>query len=306
MQIGMVGLGKMGMNMAQRLVKGGHSVVGNATKDATIREAEEGGVKGARSLEELVANLAQPRVVWLMVPAGAVTEEVLRSLIPLLAKDDIIIDGGNSNYKDTIRRSHLLAEHGLRFLDVGTSGGIWGLSEGYSLMIGGDTATAEYLRPIFETLAPAADQGWGWVGPSGAGHFTKMVHNGIEYGMMQAVAEGFEVLHTAPFGLDLEAVADLYQHRSVIESRLVGWLEDSYGRLGDDLEGVSPVVGHSGEGEWTVETAREMGVETPVIEESLEFRRRSAERPSYAGRVLTALRDAFGGHGLGPGGRPRQ
>ena len=296
MQIGMVGLGKMGMNMAQRLVKGGHSVVGNATKDATIREAEEVGVKGARSLEELVANLAQPRVVWLMVPAGAVTEEVLRSLIPLLAKDDIIIDGGNSNYKDTIRRSHLLAEHGLRFLDVGTSGGIWGLSEGYSLMIGGDTATAEYLRPIFETLAPAADQGWGRVGPSGAGHFTKMVHNGIEYGMMQAFAEGFEIMKAKQeLGLDLHQVAKIWQRGSVVRSWLLDLIENLM-KEDSSLEDIEAYVADSGEGRWTVFEAIDLNVAAPVITAALQRRIRSRQTGPYSDKLVAAMRNQFGGH----------
>ena len=296
MQIGMVGLGKMGMNMAQRLVKGGHSVVGNATKDATIREAEEVGVKGARSLEELVANLAQPRVVWLMVPAGAVTEEVLRSLIPLLAKDDIIIDGGNSNYKDTIRRSHLLAEHGLRFLDVGTSGGIWGLSEGYSLMIGGDTATAEYLRPIFETLAPAADQGWGRGGPSGAGHFTKMVHTGIEYGMMQAFAEGFEIMKAKQeFGLDLHQVAKIWQRGSVVRSWLLDLIENLM-KEDSSLEDIEAYVADSGEGRWTVVEAIALNVAAPVITAALQRRIRSRQTGPYSDKLVAAMRNQFGGH----------
>jgi len=296
MQIGMVGLGKMGMNMAQRLVKGGHSVVGNATKDATIREAEEFGVKGARSLEELVANLARPRVVWLMVPAGAVTEEVLRSLIPLLAKDDIIIDGGNSNYKDTMRRSQLLVEHGLRFLDVGTSGGIWGLSEGYSLMIGGDAATVEYLRPLFETLAPAADQGWGRVGPSGAGHFTKMVHNGIEYGMMQAFAEGFEIMKAKQeFELDLHQVAKIWQRGSVVRSWLLDLIENLM-KEDSSLEDIEAYVADSGEGRWTVFEAIELNVAAPVITAALQRRIRSRQTGPYSDKLVAAMRNQFGGH----------
>ena len=204
MKIGMIGLGKMGLNMAQRLVRGGHDVVGNARSESTIREAEELGVTGARSVEELVCMLTAPRVVWVMVPAGEVTESVIQSLIPLLGEGDIIIDGGNSNYKDTVRRAAELEARGLHFVDCGTSGGIWGLTEGYSLMIGGDEKVTEYLRPIFETLAPGIDLGWGRVGPAGAGHFTKMVHNGIEYGMMQAFAEGFEILKSKKeFDLDL-------------------------------------------------------------------------------------------------------
>jgi len=223
MQIGMIGLGKMGLNMATRLVRGGYSVVGNAKSESTIREAEELGVTGARSLEEVVNQLSTPRVVWVMVPAGEVTESVIQSLIPLLQEGDIIIDGGNSNYKDSVRRAAELRANGLLFVDCGTSGGIWGLSEGYSLMIGGEVETVEHLRPIFETLAPAPDEGWGRVGPAGAGHYTKMVHNGIEYGMMQAFAEGFEILQQKKeFEFDLHQVSRIWQHGSVVRS----WLLD--------------------------------------------------------------------------------
>ncbi|HNR01364.1 MAG TPA: decarboxylating 6-phosphogluconate dehydrogenase [Anaerolineaceae bacterium] len=296
MQIGMIGLGKMGMNMAQRLVKGGHGVVGNAKKEATIREAEEFGVKGARSLEELVTNLSSPRVVWLMVPAGAVTEEVLQSLIPLLEKDDIIIDGGNSNYKDTLRRGGFLAQHGLRFLDVGTSGGIWGLTEGYSLMIGGDEATAEYLRPVFETLAPAPDQGWGRVGPTGAGHFTKMVHNGIEYGMMQAFAEGFEIMKTKQeFSLDLHQVSQIWQRGSVVRSWLLDLIENV---MAEDtsLEDIEAYVADSGEGRWTVFEAIDLNVAAPVITAALQRRIRSRQAGPYSDKLVAAMRNQFGGH----------
>ena len=303
-RIGVCGLGKMGAGLARNLMDSGWEVTGWNRTPALAAGMEAEGLHAAESLTDLVAALPAPRVIWLMVPAGQPVDDLVVGLKPLLAPGDTVIDGGNSHYADAQRRADTLAETGVRFVDCGTSGGPAGARHGATLMIGGDRAAFESLEAMFADVA--APGGYRFFEGHGAGHFVKMVHNGIEYGMMQAVAEGFEVLHTAPFGLDLEAVADLYQHRSVIESRLVGWLEDSYGRLGDDLEGVSPVVGHSGEGEWTVETAREMGVETPVIEESLEFRRRSAERPSYAGRVLTALRDAFGGHGLGPGGRPRQ
>lgn len=296
MQIGMIGLGKMGMNMAQRLIKGGHSVVGNATKESTLIEARSYGVKVARSLEELVTSLTKPRVVWLMVPAGAVTEDVLQSLIPLLEKGDIIIDGGNSNYKDTMRRSQMLTEHGLRFLDVGTSGGIWGLTEGYSLMIGGPQETAEYLRPIFETLAPAPDQGWGRVGPAGSGHFTKMVHNGIEYGMMQAFAEGFEIMKAKQeFELDLHQISQIWQRGSVVRSWLLDLIENV---MAEDttLEDIEAYVADSGEGRWTVFEAIDLNVAAPVITAALQRRIRSRQAGPYSDKLVAAMRNQFGGH----------
>ena len=296
MQIGMIGLGKMGMNMAQRLVEGGHRVVGNATSESTIREAEALGVQGARSAAELVTALEQPRVVWLMVPAGAVTENVLLSLIPLLDKGDIIIDGGNSNYKDTIRRSKMLEELGLHFLDVGTSGGIWGLTEGYSLMIGGPEETAEQLRPVFETLAPAPDQGWGRVGPAGAGHFTKMVHNGIEYGMMQAFAEGFEIMKAKQeFNLDLHQVSQIWQRGSVVRSWLLDLIENV---MAEDtsLEAIEAYVADSGEGRWTVFEAIDLNVAAPVITAALQRRIRSRQAGPYSDKLVAAMRNQFGGH----------
>ncbi len=296
MQIGMIGLGKMGMNMAQRLVGGGHRVVGNATSESTIREAEALGVQGARSAAELVTALEQPRVVWLMVPAGAVTENVLLSLIPLLDKGDIIIDGGNSNYKDTIRRSKMLEELGLHFLDVGTSGGIWGLTEGYSLMIGGPEETAEQLRPVFETLAPAPDQGWGRVGPAGAGHFTKMVHNGIEYGMMQAFAEGFEIMKAKQeFNLDLHQVSQIWQRGSVVRSWLLDLIENV---MAEDtsLEAIEAYVADSGEGRWTVFEAIDLNVAAPVITAALQRRIRSRQAGPYSDKLVAAMRNQFGGH----------
>jgi 6-phosphogluconate dehydrogenase len=296
MQIGMIGLGKMGMNMAQRLVKGGHRVVGNATSESTIREAEALGVQGARSAAELVTALEQPRVVWLMVPAGAVTENVLLSLIPLLDKGDIIIDGGNSNYKDTVRRSKMLEELGLHFLDVGTSGGIWGLTEGYSLMIGGPEEIAEKLRPVFETLAPAPDQGWGRVGPAGAGHFTKMVHNGIEYGMMQAFAEGFEIMKAKQeFALDLHQVSQIWQRGSVVRSWLLDLIENV---MAEDtsLEAIEAYVADSGEGRWTVFEAIDLNVAAPVITAALQRRIRSRQAGPFSDKLVAAMRNQFGGH----------
>lgn len=222
----------------------------------------------------------------------------MEALIPLLAQGDVVIDGGNANYKDTLRRSACLREHGLHLVDVGTSGGVWGLSEGYCLMVGGEEQVVQRLAPIFEALAPAPDKGWGYVGPNGAGHFVKMVHNGIEYGMMQALAEGFSVMQASDYELDLTAAAEVYNHGSVIESRLVGWLAEAFEVFGEDLAPVSPTVAHTGEGEWTVRTAEKLGVAVKIIEGALEFRKQSEHDPSYAGRVLSALRNRFGGHAV--------
>jgi 6-phosphogluconate dehydrogenase len=298
MQIGIIGLGKMGINMAQRLVRGGHYVVGNARTEETIKEAEAIGVIGARSLEEVVSQLSAPRAVWVMVPAGEVTESVIRSLIPLLEKGDIIIDGGNSNYKDSVRRAAELSAHGLHFVDCGTSGGIWGLAEGYSLMIGGDAAVVESLRPIFETLAPAADQGWGRVGPAGAGHFTKMVHNGIEYGMMQAFAEGFEILKSkSEFELDLQQVSRIWQRGSVVRS----WLLDLIVNVMQEdqsLDAIEAYVADSGEGRWTVFEAVDLNVAAPVITAALQRRIRSRQAAPYSDKLVAAMRNQFGGHAI--------
>ena len=298
MQIGMVGLGKMGMNMAQRLVRGGHTVVGNARSEDSIKEAEALGLVGARSLEEVVSQLSAPRAVWVMVPAGEVTESVIKSLIPLLEKGDILIDGGNSNYKDSVRRAAELTAHGLHFVDCGTSGGIWGLSEGYSLMIGGDAAVVESLRPIFETLAPAVDQGWGRVGPAGAGHFTKMVHNGIEYGMMQAFAEGFEILESKKeFNIDLHQVSRIWQRGSVVRS----WLLDLIVNVMQEdqtLEDIEAYVADSGEGRWTVFEAVDLNVAAPVITAALQRRIRSRQAAPYSDKLVAAMRNQFGGHAV--------
>lgn len=298
MKIGMIGLGKMGLNMAQRLVRGGHDVVGNTRSESTIREAEELGVTGARSVEELVGMLTAPRVVWVMVPAGDVTESVIQSLIPLLGEGDIIIDGGNSNYKDTVRRAAELEARGLHFVDCGTSGGIWGLTEGYSLMIGGDEKVTEYLRPIFETLAPGKDLGWGRVGPAGAGHYTKMVHNGIEYGMMQAFAEGFEILKSKKeFDLDLHQVSRIWQRGSVVRS----WLLDLIVNVMEEdqsLDDIEAYVVDSGEGRWTVFEAIDLNVAAPVITAALQRRIRSRQAGPYSDKLVAAMRNQFGGHAV--------
>ncbi|WP_408952497.1 phosphogluconate dehydrogenase (NAD(+)-dependent, decarboxylating) [Lysobacter sp. Hz 25] len=298
MDLGMVGLGRMGANMAERLVRSGHRVVGFDPGPAAREQAVTRGIEATASLRELVAALPAPRTVWLMVPAGAVVDSTLAELLPLLAPGDSVVDGGNSNYKDSMRRAAQLAEHGLHYVDSGTSGGIWGLKEGYSLMIGGDEAAVERLRPIFETLAPAADRGWGRVGPSGAGHFTKMVHNGIEYGLMQAYAEGFAIMgHKADFGLDLHQIAEIWRHGSVVRSWLLDLSSDALAK-NPSLDGIAPYVEDSGEGRWTVAEAIDLNVSAPVITASLLERLRSRDKDSFADKLLAAMRNEFGGHAI--------
>jgi 6-phosphogluconate dehydrogenase len=298
MQIAIIGLGRMGANMATRLVRGGHEVVAYSHGSDAAARAATAGAHFAPSLDDLVRRLQPSRAVWVMVPAGEPTETTVASLGERLARGDVVIDGGNSNYKDSMRRAATLAERGIRFLDVGTSGGVWGLAEGYSLMVGGDAAAAERLRPIFETLAPAPDRGWAHVGPSGAGHFVKMVHNGIEYGLMEAYAEGFSILrHKTEFELDLPAIAELWRHGSVVRS----WLLDLAARaLAEDptLKEVAPYVSDSGEGRWTVTEAIDLDVPAPVITLALIQRLRSRDEESFADRLLAALRNQFGGHAV--------
>ena len=300
MRIGMVGLGKMGANMATRLLRGGHEVVVYDRSADAVRTAAAGGAVAADSLEALVAALgdAGTRAAWVMVPAGDPTESTVQSLGALLAAGDVVVDGGNSNYKDSARRARELAARGVLFVDSGTSGGVWGLAEGYSLMVGGEAAAVERVRPALETLAPAPDRGWGHVGPSGAGHFTKMIHNGIEYGMMQAFAEGFSILkHKTEFGIDLAQVSEIWRHGSVVRS----WLLDLAARaLAHDqaLADIAPVVADSGEGRWTVAEAIDLDVPAPVITHALIARLRSRDAESYADRMLAALRNQFGGHAV--------
>ncbi|NWG06220.1 MAG: decarboxylating 6-phosphogluconate dehydrogenase [Chloroflexi bacterium] len=298
MDLAMIGLGKMGMNMATRLVRGGHRVVGYARTRATVEEAERLGIEGAHSLEEAVGRLNSPRIAWVMIPAGKATDDTISHLSSLLRKGDIVIDGGNSNYKDDARHAALLEAKGIEFVDCGTSGGIWGISEGYSLMIGGKPEVAEKMRPIFETLAPAVDKGWGVVGPHGAGHFVKMVHNGIEYGMMQAFAEGFSILKAKKeFGLDLAQVSHIWQHGSVVRS----WLLDLAANALDEdaqLKDVKPWVADSGEGRWTVFESIDLDVPAPVITLALQMRFASRDEENYTARMLAALRNQFGGHAI--------
>jgi 6-phosphogluconate dehydrogenase len=296
MEIAMIGLGRMGANMAQRLMRGGHKVVGYDPAAAARALLEKNGAQTAASLEQMVAKLKAPRTVWLMVPAGEITDSTITNLVPLLAAGDTIIDGGNSNYRDTQRRAATVAARKIEYVDSGTSGGVWGLAEGYSLMIGGDEAVVERLRPIFETLAPAKDQGWGRVGPVGSGHYTKMVHNGIEYGLMQAYAEGFSILqHKSEFKLDLHQVAEIWRYGSVVRS----WLLDLTAIALDKnptLAGIAPYVADSGEGRWTVTDAIELGVSAPVITLSLLERLRSRDNDSFTDKLLAAMRNQFGGH----------
>jgi len=306
MELGMVGLGRMGANMAERLVQGGHKVAGFDPSADARQAAAANGIAPVASLAALVAALPAPRVLWLMVPAGKVTDDTVNALLPLLAKGDTVIDGGNSNYKDTLRRAQLYAERSLGYVDCGTSGGVWGLKEGYSMMIGGDERTVESLRPIFETLAPAKDQGWGHVGPVGSGHYTKMVHNGIEYGMMQAYAEGFAILkHKQEFALDLHQVGEIWRTGSVVRSWLLDLATDALGK-NPNLDGIAPYVVDSGEGRWTVDAAMELSVSAPVITLSLMERYRSRDSDSFADKLLASLRNEFGGHAVKKEGSARR
>ncbi len=298
MELAMVGLGKMGLNMATRLARSGHRVIGYARTDATVQEAIKLGAEGAYTLEEAVSKLKAPRIVWLMVPAGEVTHDMVQQLSALLEAGDVVIDGGNSNYKDSVLHAEMLEPKGIDFVDCGTSGGIWGLTEGYSLMIGGKPEVVQKLRPIFETLAPGADKGWGHVGPHGAGHYVKMVHNGIEYGMMQAFAEGFSILKAKKeFGMDLAQISHIWQHGSVVRS----WLLDlAANALDEDTEltEIKPWVADSGEGRWTVFESIDLDVPAPIITLSLQMRFASRDEENYTARMLAALRNQFGGHAI--------
>jgi 6-phosphogluconate dehydrogenase len=298
MKFGMIGLGRMGGNMVSRLLKGGHEVVVWNRSPEPIQEKAKEGAIASSSVEDLVSKLESPRAVWVMLPAGDPTEATIQHLIGLLGTGDLIIDGGNSNYKDSQRRGALLKEHGLHFVDVGTSGGIWGITEGYSMMVGGEDEAVNQIRPLLETLAPAADQGWGHVGPVGSGHFTKMVHNGIEYGMMQAYAEGFEILRAKEeFNLDLHQIAELWRTGSVVRS----WLLDLTAaalKENPTMEGIKDWVADSGEGRWTVFEAIDQDVPAPVITLSLMMRFVSRQDESFAAKLLAAMRNQFGGHAI--------
>ena len=294
----MIGLGRMGANMAQRLMNGGHAVDVFDPDAAPRAKLAEKGAKAADSLAALVAAMPAPRVLWLMVPAGRITEAALDELGSVLERGDTIVEGGNTNYKDSQRRARAFADRGVDYLDCGTSGGVWGLENGYSLMVGGDEAAVERLRPIFETLAPAKDRGWGRVGPSGAGHFAKMIHNGIEYGLMQAYAEGFSILeHKKDLAMDLEQVAEIWRHGSVVRSWLLDLIANAL-KENPSMAGIAPHVSDSGEGRWTVQEAIDLDVPAPVITLSLVQRLRSRDETSYADRLLAAMRAQFGGHAV--------
>jgi 6-phosphogluconate dehydrogenase len=296
MQLGLIGLGKMGGNMAERLRLGGHQVVGFDFNAEAVKRLTDSGNVGVSALEDLVKRLEGRRAIWIMVPQGAPVDETIAKLEPLLNPGDILIDGGNSYYKDTIRRHKEVTAKGFEFLDVGTSGGVWGLKAGYSMMIGGKKETVEYLRPLFETLAPASDKGWGHVGPGGSGHFVKMVHNGIEYGMMQAFAEGFTVLEKKEeFNLDLPQIAKIWQHGSVVRSWLLDLTADALAG-NPTLDGLQAYVVDSGEGRWTVFEAIDLNVSAPVITESVIRRIRSREENNFTDRMLAIMRNEFGGH----------
>jgi len=298
MELGMIGLGKMGGFMTERLLQGGHRVVGYDRDSATVQRTAEKGAQGANSLEALAGQLKAPRAIWLMVPAGAPIDETIAALLPRLAAGDTIIDGGNSYYRDSVRRAAELRAKKINFVDVGTSGGVWGLKEGYSMMIGGDAVVVDRLAPIFKTLAPAADNGWGRVGPAGSGHFVKMVHNGIEYGIMQAYAEGLDLLrHKTDFNLDLLQISQIWQYGSVIRSWLLDLTADALAK-NPKLDGIEGYVTDSGEGRWTAIEGIELGVPLPVISSALEMRFRSQDPEPFANKLLAMMRHEFGGHAV--------
>jgi 6-phosphogluconate dehydrogenase len=294
----MIGLGRMGGNMVVRLVRGGHQVVAYDQDAEAVTTISRQGADGGKSLQQLVERLEAPRAVWVMVPAGEPTESTIKELAGYLDAGDTIIDGANSNYKDGMRRSRELADQEINFLDAGTSGGIWGLKEGYSLMVGGDKATFDRLEPIFQTLAPSPTTGYGYVGHAGAGHFVKMVHNGVEYGMMQAYAEGFELMKAkTEFDLDLSQIAEMWRHGSVVRSWLLDLTAEA---LGEDAElsDLESYVDDSGEGRWTVQESIDLAVPLPAITASLQARFRSRQDGPFGGKILAAMRNKFGGHAV--------
>jgi 6-phosphogluconate dehydrogenase len=298
MELAMIGLGKMGANMTERLVKGGHRVVGYDLNPESVGHVVEKGAEGAGSLEEMAAKLSDPQIVWIMVPAGGPVDQTIEALLPLLRPGAVIIDGGNSYYRDTLRRAVQCQSSGVETVDCGTSGGIWGLAEGYSMMVGGDEQVVADLRPIFETLAPAPDRGWGRVGPAGSGHFVKMVHNGIEYGLMQAYAEGLAIMEAKDeFRLDLRQIAEIWRHGSVVRSWLLDLTSEAL-EENPSMEGIAPFVPDSGEGRWTVFEAIDLNVAAPIITNSLFRRISSRDEEEYADRVLSAMRQKFGGHAI--------
>ena len=298
MELGMIGLGKMGGFMTERLVRGGHRIVGFDRDAAVVQRVGEKGIVGVGTLEKLIGELKAPRAVWLMVPAGAPVDQTIETLLPMLSPGDTIIDGGNSYYRDSVRRAAALKPKNINFVDCGTSGGVWGLTEGYSMMVGGDADVVKRLSPIFETLAPAKDKGWGRVGPAGAGHYVKMVHNGIEYGIMQAYAEGLDLLrHKTDFGLDLLQITKIWQLGSVIRSWLLDLTVDALSK-NPTLDGIGAYVTDSGEGRWTAIEGIELGVPLPTLTGALDTRFRSQDPEPFANKLLAMMRHEFGGHAV--------
>jgi len=295
----MVGLGKMGGNMVRRLRRAGIDVVGYDRDSKVVADlAAECGMIGASSVEDAVTKLSGPRIVWLMVPSGDITESQIKDLAPLLSKGDVMVDGGNSNYKDSQRHGAWLADQGIGFMDAGTSGGVWGLENGYCLMVGASDDVAKIMEPILKALAPSPDKGWSHVGPVGSGHYTKMIHNGIEYGMMQALAEGLDLLKgKEEFNLDLAEVTELWRHSSVVRSWLLDLTAEALNE-DQDLKSIAPYVPDSGEGRWTVIESVEQGVAAPVLTLALQMRFASQDDVGYGNRLLSLMRNAFGGHAV--------
>jgi 6-phosphogluconate dehydrogenase len=295
LDIAIIGLGRMGGNMVQRLLNGGHRVVAHNRSHGPIDEAVEAGAVGAYSLEEIVQQLPSPRVIWMMVPAGPPVDQHIEALLPLMSEGDVLIDGGNSRYTDTVQRAERVSSKGIHYMDAGTSGGVWGLQVGYCLMVGGSDEAFRIVEPAFKTLAP--EGGYLHVGPSGAGHYVKMIHNGIEYGMMQAYAEGFEILEKAPYDFDLRAIADLWNHGSVVRSWLLELAERAFAE-DPKLASIRGFVSDSGEGRWTIFESIDLDVAAPVIYFSLAARFLSRQDDAFSNKVLAALRNQFGGHAV--------
>jgi 6-phosphogluconate dehydrogenase len=296
LEMGIIGLGRMGGNMVKRLSQRGHRIVGYARTAETVQQAEADGAVGATSVEDLVSKLSAPRTVWVMVPSGRATDENITRLGELLEPGDLVIDGGNSNWKDSKRHAEEMKAKGIHFMDAGTSGGVWGLQVGYSLMVGGEREDFQRIEPLLRDLAP--ENGYGLMGPAGAGHFVKMVHNGIEYGMLQAYAEGYEILHASEYDLDLKDVTRVWQNGSVVRSWLLDLAALAFEAEGTDLAKIRGYVEDSGEGRWTVEAAIEESVPAPVITLSLLMRFASRQDDSYSAKVIAALRNQFGGHAV--------
>ena len=298
MELGMIGLGKMGGFMVERLVRGGHRIIGLDRDPAAVARVVEKGATGAESTEKLIGQLKTPRAIWIMVPSGKPVDDTIDQLLPHLSPGDAIIDGGNSYYRDSVRRGAALAPKKINFVDCGTSGGVWGLTEGYSMMVGGDAEVVKRLAPIFQTLAPGPEKGWGRVGPTGAGHYVKMVHNGIEYAIMQAYAEGLDLFrHKTEFGLDLLQITKIWQYGSVVRSWLLDLTVDALSK-NPTLDGIEAFVTDSGEGRWTAMEGIEHGVPLPALTGALDARFRSQDPQPFANKLLAMMRHEFGGHAV--------